>query len=96
MSDSSDSKSQKNTILKTIFHKEQTYENGKVSAFEGFDEGAQPNLSGAMDVLGSMRLASRDTSPEKKNALKTQNGIEMLDVYFKDIFDYLSNANYGY
>ena len=53
-------------------------------------------MSGAMDLLGSMRLASRETSPEKKNALKTQNGIEMLHVYFKDIFDYLSNANYGY
>ena len=72
------------------------YESGKVSAFEGFDEGAQPNLSAALGVFDGMRLASRETSPEKKNASKTQNGIEMLDVYFKDIFDYLSNANYGY
>jgi hypothetical protein len=43
-----------------------------------------------------MRPAERGISPENKNFNETQNGIEMLNTYFKEVFEFLKKKQYGY
>lgn len=72
------------------------FDKGKAQAFEGFEDGAKPTRDAAQVVFNEMRPANREISPENKPLSQTQNGIEMLDTYFKEVFEFLKNKQYGY
>ena len=72
------------------------FDKGKANAFEGFEDAAKPTSAAAQVVFNEMRPAKREISPENKNFNETQNAIEMLNTYFKEVFEFLKNKQYGY
>ena len=72
------------------------FDEGKANAFEGFEDVAKPTSAAAQVVFNEMRPAERGISPENKNFNETQNGIEMLNTYFKEVFEFLNKKQYGY
>jgi hypothetical protein len=72
------------------------FDEGKANAFEGFEDAAKPASAAAQVVFNEMRPAKREISPENKNFNETQNGIEMLNTYFKEVFEFLDKKQYEY
>lgn len=72
------------------------FDKGKALAYEGFEDVAKPTRDAAQIVFNDMSLANREISPENKKIIETQNGIEMLNTYFKGVFEFLKNKQYGY
>lgn len=69
---------------------------GSVTGFMGYEGIAQEDEQIASTVFSWMRPSRRETSPEINQETEIPDGIRMLEVFFEDIFYYLSKGNYGY
>jgi len=47
-------------------------------------------------IFAGMRPNSTVDSSRAENTNLNYSGIELLDVYFKDVYEYLKNGEYGY
>ena len=72
------------------------FNKGKSSAFEGFDLEAKAIENKSALIFAGMRPNSTVDSSRVENTNLNYSGVELLDVYFKDVYEYLKNGEYGY
>lgn len=72
------------------------FKSGKSESFEGFDSNVKSNENAASSIFGDMRPISKNISPRENQTNSVNSGLQLLDVYFKDVYEYLKMGNYGY